>query len=89
MRKAAVLSIAAATFSAALVVASPASATPGQLGGLSIIDYCAGLGYPNDGLARGAITGPNFAYNNWDCVAMDGSTKAIAATGPAPSMSDA
>lgn len=90
VRNAIALSIAAATISTGVAVAAPASATtPGQLGGLSIAGYCAGLGYANDGLARNAITGPNFAYNNWDCVALGGAVTPIAATGPAPSMTDA
>lgn len=89
MRRAAALGVIGVTFAAAIGVAAPASATPGQVGGLSLIDYCQSLGYADTGLARAAITGPNFAYNNWQCVSVGGSVTPVAATGPAPSMSDA
>ena len=71
-----------------------ASATPGVLGGMSIADYCAALGYHggdginNTALVKGDITGPDFAYGNWACVDMGGNNVPIATTGPAPSMTD-
>src|SRR5207302_10945562 len=57
--------------------------------------YCQGLG--DNGttaigpatLARGAITGPNFAYGNWACVTDGGVLVPITATGSAPSMTNA
>jgi hypothetical protein len=65
----------------------------GRLGGLNTISYCEGLGYAGKDtkgegpaiLAKEAIEGPNFAYENWSCVADNGTIIPIAATGPAPS----
>src|SRR5207237_10789418 len=80
---------------AGTAMALPASATPGQLGGLNLAGYCQGLGDHGTTaigpatLARGAITGPNFAYDNWACVTDSGVLVPITATGPAPSMTNA
>jgi hypothetical protein len=65
----------------------------GRLGGLDTIGYCEGLGYAGKDakgegpavLAKEAVEGPNFAYENWSCVADNGAIIPIAATGPAPS----
>jgi 6-phosphogluconolactonase (cycloisomerase 2 family) len=62
----------------------------GLLGGLNTIDYCHGLGYDGTGsgnvtLLKGGVEGPNFAYENWACVADNGATAPIASKGPAPS----
>ncbi|MGO8905596.1 MAG: IPT/TIG domain-containing protein, partial [Solirubrobacteraceae bacterium] len=67
----------------------------GQISGLDIDSYCKGLGYEGSGggpaaiLTKGAVTGTNFAYENWACQKGDGSTTLIANTGPAPSFEDA
>ena len=69
-----------------------------QLGGLDMAGYCQSLGYNGYGdtppviLALGSNTGPNFAFNNWECVGSSGeseTTAPVASTGPAPSMDDA
>ena len=75
--------------------AASASATSGQLGGLDLAGYCQSLG--DNGttaigpatLSRNAITGPNFAYQNWACVQDSGALVPINPIGPAPSMLDA
>lgn len=66
----------------------------GRLGGLSVNGYCEGLGYHGNGggptvLLRGAITGPNYAYENWACVTGSGASVPIAVEGSAPSMDNA
>ena len=62
----------------------------GLLGGLNTTGYCHGLGYDGTGsgnvtLLKGGVEGPNFAYENWACVADNGDTVPIASKGPAPS----
>jgi DNA-binding beta-propeller fold protein YncE len=65
-----------------------------RLGGLNIAGYCESLGDDGTGsgsttLLRGAVEGPEYAYENWACVQDTGTTVPIAVTGPAPSMNDA
>jgi len=65
-----------------------------RLGGLNIAGYCETLGYDGTGsgsttLLRGAVEGPEYAYENWACVRADGTTVPIAVSGAAPSMNDA
>ena len=65
-----------------------------RLGGLNIAGYCESLGDDGTGsgsstLLRGAVEGPEYAYENWACVQDNGTTVPIAVTGPAPSMNDA
>lgn len=72
----------------------PSEYVYGRLGGLNINGYCEGLGYHGNGsgpsiLLRGGVTGPNYAYENWACVAGSGATALIAFEGPAPSMDNA
>jgi hypothetical protein len=69
----------------------------GRVGGLNINGYCESLG--DNGrdskgggpaaLSKEAVEGPEYAYNNWGCVAPDGSVVPIAVEGPAPSMNNA
>lgn len=66
------------------------SGAPAKLGGLDIAFYCESLGYGGDGkgavaLARGAVEGPAYAYENWACIESDGAEVLIANAGPAPS----
>ena len=65
-----------------------------RLGGLDIAGYCESLGDDGTGsgsttLLRGAVEGPEYAYENWACVQDDGSVVPIAVSGPAPSMDNA
>ncbi len=61
-----------------------------QLGGLDMTGYCQGLGYhAPPTLLLGSTVGPNFAFDNWACVADDTTPVPVATSGPAPSMSDA
>lgn len=39
-----------------------------EIGGLNIAGYCSQTTGGGDTLAKGGITGPNYAYNNWECV---------------------
>ena len=54
----------------------PASANPPRpVGGLNLDGYCNSLGYSGGAtLIRRAVTGPNYAYDNWRCLNSDGST---------------
>ncbi len=59
-------------------------------GGLpSLSGYCASLGDPSIVLIRGAVEGPEFAYNNWACVTGGGGRVPFTNHGAAPSMADA
>ena len=65
-----------------------------RLGGLNIAGYCESLGDDGTGsgsstLLRGAVEGPEYAYENWACVQNDGTAVPIAVSGPAPSMNNA
>jgi hypothetical protein len=62
---------------------------PDQTNGLDLGFYCQTLGYEGATLAREAVTGPDFAYENWACVKSGGGLVTIAAAGPAPSMDNA
>lgn len=96
-RRIAAVLVTIATFATVMtaVMAQPASATTGELGGLDLAGYCQGLGDFGTTatgpviLTQNAITGPNFAYNNWACVENNGTVVPITATGKAPSMTDA
>ncbi len=61
----------------------------GQTNGLNISGYCQTLGYEGATLARGAVTGPGYAYENWACEKSGGGLVVIASAGPAPSMDNA
>ncbi len=69
----------------------------GRVGGLNLSGYCESLGdngkdSKGEGpavLMKEAVTGPEYAYNNWACVEPDGAVVPIAAEGPAPSMNNA
>ncbi len=65
-----------------------------RLGGLNIAGYCESLGDDGTGsgsttLLRGAVEGPEYAYENWACVEDNGNAVQIAVSGPAPSMNNA
>ena len=62
---------------------------PGQTNGLDLGYYCQTLGYEGVTLARGAVTGPDYAYENWACEKSGGGLVLIASAGPAPSMENA
>jgi tripartite motif-containing protein 71 len=62
---------------------------PGQTNGINLSGYCETLGYEGVTLAREAVTGPDYAYENWACVKSGGGLVLIAAAGPAPSMDNA
>ena len=38
-----------------------------EIGGLNVAGYCATTTGGGDTLAKGGITGPDYAYNNWEC----------------------
>lgn len=40
-----------------------------DVGGLDIASYCSSTSGGTTELAKGGVTGPNFAYNNWECSA--------------------
>lgn len=66
----------------------------GRLGGLNIAGYCESLGDNGNGkgataMLRGAVEGPNYAYENWACVDDNGTAIPIAVKGAAPSMDNA
>jgi DNA-binding beta-propeller fold protein YncE len=66
---------------------------PKELGGLNTSGYCVHLGDIGKAgapakLLRGAVEGPNFAFENWACETSAGALIPIAATGPAPSEED-
>jgi hypothetical protein len=64
--------------------------SPSAPGGLVLQAYCSALGDPDVTREKDEeIEGPGFAYENWACVAKDGTEQLIANTGPAPSMEDA
>jgi hypothetical protein len=74
---------------------STANTTPGNVGGLDLASYCQSLGDHGTTsagpaiLRRAAVTGPNFAYQNWACVQDNGKVVPMSDTGPAPSLLDA
>ncbi len=52
-------------------VAAGDLAAPGtNLGGLDVAAYCQATTNSASGLLKGAITGTNFAYDNWECTAV-------------------
>jgi IPT/TIG domain len=68
-------------------------APPHKLGGLDTTGYCAHRGDTGKAgqpakLVRGAVEGPNFAFENWACETSAGALILIASTGPAPSEDD-
>jgi len=40
-----------------------------DVGGLDVADYCSSTNGGTSELSKGGITGPNYAYNNWECSA--------------------
>jgi hypothetical protein len=38
-----------------------------ELGGLDVAAYCSQVDHSTDALAKGGITGPDYAYDNWTC----------------------
>ncbi len=85
----------ATTTATATATASTANTTPGNVGGLDLAGYCQNLGDHGTTsagpaiLRRGAVTGPNFAYQNWACVQDSGKVVPMSDTGSAPSLLDA
>ncbi len=66
---------------------------PHKLGGLDTTGYCVSLGdHGTEGapakLLKGAVEGPEFAFNNWACETNTGTLVPIASAGPAPSEND-
>lgn len=56
-------------------VPSVASADPpAEVGGLNLDGYCTSIGYAGVTLVKGGVEGPNFAYDNWQCVTANGAT---------------
>ncbi len=65
--------------------------TPGAApsAGLFLQGYCEGRGFKSVVLQREAVSGVGFAYENWACVAQDGSETPISNSGGLPSMQSA
>jgi hypothetical protein len=85
------------TFSGSSAVTSADNYAYGRVGGLNLNGYCEGIGDSGRDskgggpavLIKEAVEGPEYAYNNWGCVQVDGTVVPVAVEGPAPSMDNA